>query len=72
MAQLYSKGILKKGMVLENHSIIDTVFEGEVVKDTKVAGFDAIIPQISGNAYIMGFNNLVLEETDPMTEGLRL
>jgi proline racemase len=72
MAQLYSKGILKKGMVLENHSIIDTVFEGEVVKDTKVAGYDAIIPQITGNAYIMGFNNLVLEETDPMTEGLRL
>jgi proline racemase len=72
MAQLYHKGILKRGMTLENHSIIDTVFEGSIVDETTVAGYKAIIPKISGMAYIMGINQLVLEPGDPMPEGFRL
>ncbi len=72
MAQLCAKGILRPGMTLENHSIIDTVFEGTIVEETVVAGNAAIVPKISGNAYIMGFNRLVLEPGDPMPEGFRL
>jgi proline racemase len=59
-------------MTLENHSIIDTVFEGSIAEETSVAGIPAIIPKISGNAYIMGFNQLVLEPDDPMPEGFRI
>jgi trans-L-3-hydroxyproline dehydratase len=72
MSQLWSKGIMKPGMTLENHSIIDTVFEGSIVEETKVADYPAIIPKISGMAYIMGINQLVLEPDDPMPEGFRL
>jgi trans-L-3-hydroxyproline dehydratase len=72
MSQLYSKGILKPGMTLENHSILDTVFEGTIVEETHVANYPAIIPKISGMAYIMGINQLVLEPDDPMPEGFRL
>jgi trans-L-3-hydroxyproline dehydratase len=72
MSQLYSKGILKPGMTLENHSILDTVFEGTIVEETRVADYPAIIPKISGMAYIMGINQLVLEPDDPMPEGFRL
>jgi trans-L-3-hydroxyproline dehydratase len=72
MSQLYSKGIMKPGMTLENHSIIDTVFEGTIVEETKVAEYPALIPKVSGMAYIMGINQLVLEPDDPMPEGFRL
>jgi proline racemase len=72
MSQLYSKGIMKPGMTLENHSIIDTVFEGTIVEETKVAEYPALIPKVSGMAYIMGINQLVLEPNDPMPEGFRL
>jgi proline racemase len=72
MAQLYAKGLLKAGMTLENHSIIDTVFEGAIAEETGVAGYPAVVPKISGNAYIMGINQLVLEPNDPMPEGFRL
>lgn len=72
MAQLYAKGLLTPGMTLENHSIIDTAFEGTIVDETVVAGLPAIVPQIAGNAYIMGFNQLVLEPHDPMPEGFRI
>ncbi|MDR1884652.1 MAG: proline racemase family protein [Synergistaceae bacterium] len=72
MAQLYSSGILKPGMTFENHSIIDTVFEGTIAEETEIAGNPAILPEIRGNAYIMGINQLVLEPGDPMPEGFRL
>ena len=72
MSQLYAKGIMKPGMTLENHSIIDTVFEGTIAGETKVADYAAIVPKISGMAYIMGINQLVLEPDDPMPEGFHL
>ena len=72
MAQLYTRGILKPGMTFVNHSIIDTVFEGEIVKELDIAGIPGIVPKISGSAYIMGFNNIVLDPEDPMQEGFKL
>ena len=59
-------------MTFENHSIIDTVFEGVITEKTNVADFDAIIPRISGNAYITGFTQMVLEPEDSLPEGFRL
>jgi proline racemase len=72
MAQLYAKGMLKPGVTLENHSIIDTVFEGTIVSETNVSGYKAIVPKISGMAYIMGLNQLLLDPDDPMPEGFRI
>lgn len=72
MSQLYARGILKPGMTLENRSIIDTLFEGTILEETTVAGHRGLVPKIAGNAYIMGFNQLVLEQADPMPEGFRL
>jgi proline racemase len=63
---------MKPGMTLENHSVIDTVFEGTIVEETKVAEYPALIPKISGMAYIIGINQLVLGPDDPMPEGFRL
>lgn len=72
MAQLCARGVMRPGMTLENHSIIDTVFEGIIPEETVVAGRPAIVPQVSGMAWIMGFNQLVLEPGDPMPEGFRM
>lgn len=72
MALLHANGVMKRGMTLENHSIIDTVFEGVVEGETVVGGMPAIVPRINGMAYIMGFNQLVREPDDPMPEGFRM
>ena len=72
VALLHKKGLLQKGLVLTNKSIIDTIFEGCIVDFTKVAAFDAVIPEISGTAQIMGFNQLVLDPQDPLPEGFRI
>ena len=72
VALLHKRGILQKGMVLTNSSIIDTVFEGSIQESAKVDHFDAVIPEVSGTAQIMGFNQFVLEPGDPLPSGFRI
>jgi proline racemase len=72
LTQLYMRGVLEKGMMLEHHSIINTVFEAVVKKETTVADKRAIIPTVSGRASIMGFNQFVLDDADPLPKGFHL
>lgn len=72
MATLFAKGKLKEGELFVYESIIGTMFKGRVVGTTKVGDFDAVIPEITGSAYITGFNTFVIDEDDPMKYGFSL
>jgi proline racemase len=72
VAQLYAKGKLKLGETMVNESIIGTSFTGKVLEETKVGDVDAVIPEVSGRAFIIGFNQWVVEENDPVAEGFFL
>lgn len=72
LTQLYARGIVKKGMTLENHSIIDTVFEGTIKEEATIADKKGIVAMISGTAHIMGLSQFVLDPDDPLPEGFRL
>ncbi len=69
VAQLYLRGLLGKDDVLVNESVIGTVFKGRVLQETQVGDFAAVIPEISGTAYIAGFCNWVLDARDPLRNG---
>lgn len=68
----YANGDLKKGETFINVSIVDTVMEGKVVEETTEGDYPAVISEVSGNAYIMGFNQIVLDPDDPLPEGFRI
>ncbi|WDV44394.1 proline racemase family protein [Clostridiaceae bacterium M8S5] len=72
VALLYKKGIMRKGMTLVNNSIIDTTFKGVIEDVAKVGEYNGVVPIVSGNAYITGFNQLVLDPGDPLPEGFRI
>lgn len=72
LATLYAKGELKKGEKFFYESILGTIFEGEIVDTAKVGEFDAVVPQITGSAYITGFNHFVIDEEDPVKYGFIL
>ncbi len=72
VATLVKKGELKINDKFVYESILGTLFIGEALSETKVADYDAIIPQITGSAYITGFNQLVIDETDPVKHGFSL
>ena len=72
IATLYAKGELKQGEKFIYESILGTLFEGEIVDTVKVGEFDAIVPKITGSAYITGFNHFVIDEEDPVKHGFIL
>ena len=69
MAVLHAKGQLQLGQPFHHESVLGTVFTGEVVDETRVGDRRAIVPTISGQAWITGFSQYVLDPTDPFPEG---
>jgi proline racemase len=69
LAQMVARGEFKDNDVLINESWIGSHFEGRVKEHTKVAGFDAIIPTITGRAWVMGEATWILDSRDPFPDG---
>jgi proline racemase/trans-L-3-hydroxyproline dehydratase len=72
MADLFAKGQMKVGDKFIHESIIGTLFRGKIVRETKVGDYQAIVPEIAGSAYITGFQQLVIEDDDPLKESFLL
>ena len=69
LAQMVARGQFNDGDVLENESWIGSCFTGRIVGRTKVGDFDAIIPAITGRAWIMGTAQWRLDPSDPFPAG---
>lgn len=72
MATLHAKGKLGLKEPFYYESIIGTVFKGELVEKTNVGPYEAVIPEITGNAFITGFNQFVIDPEDPAKYGFLL
>lgn len=72
LATLHARGELKEGEKFVYESILGTLFEGEIVGTTKVGEFDAVLPKITGSAYMTGFNSFLIDEDDPVKYGFIL
>jgi proline racemase len=68
----HAQGRLDVGESFVTESIIGTRFTGELVAETKVGDFPAVIPRITGSAHLTGFHRFVLDPGDPLPEGFRL
>jgi proline racemase len=72
MAVLARDGQLALGQKFVHEGILGTQFVGELIEETRVGGFRAVVPTISGRAWITGVANYVLDEGDPFPEGYAL
>ncbi len=72
MAVLRARGEMDVGDELVMRSVIDSRFTGQVVADTTVGDQPAIIPRISGRAWITGTHKHTVEPSDPWPEGYRI
>lgn len=68
----HHRGEIQPGETITIESIIATQFTGRVVKVTQVQGVPAIIPEVSGTAYITGRNEFWIDPDDPLREGFFL
>jgi len=65
MAVLFAKNKLGLNEGFVNESITGAVFHGRLIEKTKVGEYPAVIPEITGSAYVTGFNHIVLDPDDP-------
>jgi proline racemase len=72
IAQLHALGQLRTGEDFVNESVIGTRFTGRAIEETTVAGKPAIVPEITGRAWITGIGQYLLDPTDPFPAGFRL
>ncbi|MCY1201889.1 putative trans-3-hydroxy-L-proline dehydratase [compost metagenome] len=72
MAVLHAKGQLEPGENFIGRSIIGSQFHCRIEALTEVAGRTAIIPSISGRAWITGTHQHLLDPGDPWPGGYRL
>ncbi len=71
-AILYSKNQIKLNQHISIESIIDTTFSVKVISETKFGNHSAIIPQVEGNAHIIGKNTFYIDPDDPLKHGFFL
>jgi proline racemase len=52
-----------------HEGILGTVFTGRLLEETTVGTYRAVVPTITGRAWITGISQYVLEDDDPFPEG---
>jgi proline racemase len=72
MAVLHARGRMKAGDRYRARSIIGSEFHCRIEEETTLAGRPAIIPSITGRAWITGVHQYLLDPGDPWPDGYRL
>ncbi len=69
MATLYSRGELGLGQDFHHEGILDTVFTGRLLRETRVGDQPAVVPALTGSGWIYGLSQYVVDDSDPFPEG---
>ena len=71
MAELWARGELGLGEDFVNESFIGSRFTGRLIRETTVAGIPAVIPSITGRAWVTGIGQYLLDPSDPFPTGFQ-
>lgn len=72
MAALFQRQSLAVGDTFVHEGIVGGQFVGKILGTTTVDRYPAIVPRISGRAFITGIHQFVVDPTDPLAEGFLL
>lgn len=72
LAVLHARGLIEDGMTYRARSIIGSEFTGRIVRTTTVGDVPAIVPAVSGRAWITGTHQHMLDPDDPWPHGYRV
>ena len=72
LAAMYTKGMIGMNETIINESIIGTLFKGRITETCKVGEYNAVVPEITGSAFITGFSTFVFDNRDPVKGGFVL
>ncbi|MBM7714849.1 proline racemase [Bacillus thermophilus] len=72
LATLHAHGKLGERGSFVHESITNGHFTGEILSLTKVGPYEAIVPKVTGNAFITGFHQFVVDPHDNLPKGFLL
>jgi proline racemase len=72
MALLHHRGLMRVGSTLTSRGLLGLDFTGRITGETEVAGRRAILPEITGTAYLTGFSQHLFDPADPVRAGYLL
>ena len=72
MALLHARGELAIGERFVHKSILDTEFQCRIVETATAGRVPAVIPEVSGRAWLTGISHYGVDPEDPFPEGYRL
>ena len=72
MAQLHARGELGLNTDFVNESFIGTRFTGRLIEETTLGDRPAVVPTVTGRAWITGTANYLLDPDDPFPAGFVL
>ena len=72
MAALHARGELALGQEFVNQSIIGGRFIGRLVEEMALGDTPAVVPEVTGRAWITGMGQYLLDPTDPFPAGFAL
>jgi proline racemase len=72
MAQLWARGELGLDQDFINESYLGRHFTGRLIEETTVAGVPAVVPTVTGRAWITGTSQFFLDPEDPFPAGFLL
>lgn len=69
MATLHAKGQLALNQPFRHEGVLGIVYTGELLEEVQVGPYKGVVPTLSGQAWIYGFSNYVLDPSDPFPQG---
>lgn len=72
MASLHTTGKLAVGEEFVHESAIGTLFRGRILEETAVGPYSAVVPEVTGSAYITGMHQFMVDPDDPLGCGFIL
>ena len=72
VATLWAKGQLALNEPCVYDSVLRPKFTGRALRETTVGPYRAVVPEITGSAYITGYSQFLIDDDDPVKYGFRL
>src|SRR6266702_541107 len=72
MALFHHRGLMAVGSTFVSQGLLGLSFTARIGGETEVEGRPAILPEITGTAYLTGFSQLLFDPDDPLRAGYLL
>jgi proline racemase len=72
MALFHQRGLMRVGSTITSRGLLGLDFKGRIAGETEVEGRRAILPEITGTAYLTGFSQFLFDPEDPVRAGYLL